>query len=1472
MSAGDDKPHTPAEGPSSGVMRARLAALVAEQRRPKLLGAATRLARRPRSPSLASWTNPAEPDWTPADPSPLERPAPLDAPRLVAGAGVDVDTIPAPVAAVEGGSQARLRPRRQMPIALARAVIPAGDAPGLGAQGGHLERDASSAAASSAGQSVPDRPAPASPVPPATLRAGGDERTPSAAPAAPRGPFPPGMPGISRQALEWLLGDSIVARQPAGPSSAEPTGVGGESVPVARPASFSGEPAGIPSELLRSRERARARARVMREVTPKRGVLREGPAPMPPAAGPASPAPMADTRDSYAPVAPSAPVDASDAASADPVPDGATSRPAPLSTGPRTSAVPGARPTPVVARAPVDSRDDTQPTDADIAGSLVPAAPPASVSPAPAPSIPARSEQSSEQAGVAGAAVASPEVRRAVRPTSAPAAPASAPPEPSQLTAPQVDPGTPTAAIVSVAVETHMETANRALSAGSSQADQPSASLEAPAAPGAGAGQAIHRAIDDRAPPSRAAESVNHGEVTEADGASIPPMSLKPAADSPPAPAEPAPSTIPRAGQASARPATAALPPAESAPAGGAYDPSRPPSLSATGQRSLSRTAHPANEGERSRATTIGAQPGPASAGELALGTEPTRAHAPQLDGTSVGASGRAASPRLHRLAARPAHFKPETTDRGTGQSAAPVPYNRPDEPPPSSGEPTGVGGESVPVARPASFSGEPAGIPSELLRSRERARARARVMREVTPKRGVLREGPAPMPPAAGPASPAPMADTRDSYAPVAPSAPVDASDAASADPVPDGATSRPAPLSTGPRTSAVPGARPTPVVARAPVDSRDDTQPTDADIAGSLVPAAPPASVSPAPAPSIPARSEQSSEQAGVAGAAVASPEVRRAVRPTSAPAAPASAPPEPSQLTAPQVDPGTPTAAIVSVAVETHMETANRALSAGSSQADQPSASLEAPAAPGAGAGQAIHRAIDDRAPPSRAAESVNHREVTEDRAAAAGTAPAGAVPERTVGRAPAAQSTPTPSRSGDPTSFVTATHTADIDGVDAGGTLAARTLARTLETAPNPADLGDGARVGELARGSLTRAPHSESAVLPSPEGTSQEPSLVPQSQPRPLRRLSSSRASRQPAAPAGAPVPVRAAETASDVAPSPLSAPSEASTTEVQLSGARALHRAAVEADGASIPPMSLQPAADSPPATAEPSPSAMPRVAQVSSRPTGAASPPAESAPASGASDRAWRPSVSAAAQRSFSRTAHADEGERSREAAIGAQGGPATASALVLGTEPSRADAPQSDGVRVDAFRPTASRRLHRLAVHPAHHKPENTDRSTDQSAAPVPYNRPDEARSLATPSELQPAAPTAGRPAIVTRWPEAPASDGSDAREPAAGAAGIVARTAVPAPRPETTAASVQRAPNLHTTTDAEGSHSFEVLATPPAAARSALSSTAERPSDDLGSKPLSHDRLDEIYQAVAERLRRELLLSRERNGSLL
>ena len=171
---------------------------------------------------------------------------------------------------------------------------------------------------------------------------------------------------------------------------------------------------------------------------------------------------------------------------------------------------------------------------------------------------------------------------------------------------------------------------------------------------------------------------------------------------------------------------------------------------------------------------------------------------------------------------------------------------------------------------------------------------------------------------------------------------------------------------------------------------------------------------------------------------------------------------------------------------------METANRALSAGSSQSGPAEC-----VAGGPGRAGSRRRAGDPQSDRrSRAAKS-SSREREPPRSDRRSSGCRRYRPRWGSTRAnrrprPAAQSTPTPSRSGDPTSFVTATHTADIDGVDAGGTLAARTLARTLETAPNPADLGDGARVGEFARGSLTRAPHSESAVLPSPEGTSQEP--------------------------------------------------------------------------------------------------------------------------------------------------------------------------------------------------------------------------------------------------------------------------------------------------------------------------------------------------------------------------------------------
>ena len=106
------------------------------------------------------------------------------------------------------------------------------------------------------------------------------------------------------------------------------------------------------------------------------------------------------------------------------------------------------------------------------------------------------------------------------------------------------------------------------------------------------------------------------------------------------------------------------------------------------------------------------------------------------------------------------------------------------------------------------------------------------------------------------------------------------------------------------------------------------------------------------------------------------------------------------------------------------------------------------------------------------------------------------------------------------------------------------------------------------------------------------------------------------------------------------------------------------------------------------------------------------------------------------------------------------------------------------------------------------------------------------------------------------------------SEAVEPATRLPELVARTAEPETLPRAPTR-VQRESDPHPTTDAEGSRSFEAVVT---AARPGLSSPAERASDDLGSRPLSRERLDEIYDAVAQRLHRELLLSRERNGSLL
>ena len=302
MSAGDDNPHTPREGPSSGGARARLGSGRRRAATPEAPRPTTRLARRPSRPILALSTNPAQPDWEPADPARLVHPAPVNSSRPLGGTQVRVDTTPAITAATENGSQVTVGAPTEMPTVLARAVNPTGAAPELTEQRGQLSREASSAVAPSAVPSVPDARSPASPVPFAALPAGGDVRAPSAAPAASRGAFPSGMPSISRQALEWLLADSPVARAP-GASSVEPVGVGEESVSEGSAAVLE-ESAVIPAELLRSRERARARARVMREVAPKRGVVREGPASAGPDGGSASPATEGETGEATRPRCP----------------------------------------------------------------------------------------------------------------------------------------------------------------------------------------------------------------------------------------------------------------------------------------------------------------------------------------------------------------------------------------------------------------------------------------------------------------------------------------------------------------------------------------------------------------------------------------------------------------------------------------------------------------------------------------------------------------------------------------------------------------------------------------------------------------------------------------------------------------------------------------------------------------------------------------------------------------------------------------------------------------------------------------------------------------------------------------------------------------------------------------------------------------------------------------------------------------
>ena len=673
--------------------------------------------------------------------------------------------------------------------------------------------------------------------------------------------------------------------------------------------------------------------------------------------------------------------------------------------------------------------------------------------------------------------------------------------------------------------------------------------------------------------------------------------------------------------------------------------------------------------------------------------------------------------------------------------------------------------------------------------------------------------------------------------------------------------------------------GAGSIPVVGRVRADLRDDEQPAGGGAVSSPVSAlspqdgsaTPAASVSPATAALAPDPLQGPGKQAATPGAGVAGPGVRRAVGPR-----PASASsPLPAPPAVPQADPVIPTApAIAPVAVETHAGVAaGEALSAGSSPVDQPSVSFDGAVSPRAGAAQALQRASDDRARPSQAAEDANHDDLP-DQATPASTTPAEELPNRTVSRALVTQSARAPSRSGGPTDFVAPKPTYELGGPDAGATPAAPTLetapptiARTLETASSPAAADSGAGVSQPAKEPVAPALRSERADAGGEVPANLGPGTQSQSQSRPLLRLSSRRASRHALTPAPAPVSGGAATTESD-APTP-ALPALGPPREVQTGREGVLHRVAAEPDGAPTTPKSMKPSGDSPLAPAQAPPSPMASAAQASTRsPAIVPSSGAESLLAAGVAFNPPRPpSASASRQRSLSRTADAvDEGERGGAAAIGVRPGSAIATAVALRAEPSHADRSPLDGIRAGSGR-TASRRLHRLSARPVQPKPETTDRETGQPSAPA-IQRADEPLLLAITGEPQPAALPAAGLARSTRWSETPASVGSAAVEPATRAGEVVARTAEPETLPRATTR-IQREPDPHPTTDVEGSRSFEAVAT---AARPALSSTAERASDDLGSRPLSRERLDEIYDAVAHRLRRELLLSRERNGSLL
>ncbi len=337
--------------------RRRTAAVVRERRRPKLLGASTRLARRapaPEPPPLIPYS-PPEASPPPGGWGPLMAPE-FGAPAVeVARAAWVAPIVYAPRVDAAGGVEARpwrakARPSR-VEASLPRVEAARPRAEERLAGPGDTQPDFAISppdAAANSPAGTADRQALGAEMPGGPIL--------DSVPHAPA-PVPPALQRASPAAVEWMMGGAL-------PSSHAPS---------------SGS---LPSELVRSRERA-ARAELMRAAVPvRRGVVYEGSAPLtPPARGSAS-----DSAVSPAPASGQPTSDrGADARGESSVASGTP--PASISGHGHTSPS-GLRAETVVMRAGVSPAQEVEPTERDVSSGEVARAPDLLVATAASPSPP----------------------------------------------------------------------------------------------------------------------------------------------------------------------------------------------------------------------------------------------------------------------------------------------------------------------------------------------------------------------------------------------------------------------------------------------------------------------------------------------------------------------------------------------------------------------------------------------------------------------------------------------------------------------------------------------------------------------------------------------------------------------------------------------------------------------------------------------------------------------------------------------------------------------------------------------------------------------------------------------------------------------------------------------------------------------------------------------------------------------------